>query len=80
MEETTYTTLDLTRPVGSLTFREVLRDLHLSSPDHARVRLSHEQLRALVKVFFGYVLHYDEVPERQRSLFLESIIELASFI
>ena len=75
MSETVYTILDLTRPVGSLTFREVLRNLHLSSPDHTGIRLSHAQLRALVKVLFSYGLHYDEVHKKQRPLFLKSVIE-----
>lgn len=75
MEETTYITLNLTYPVSSLTFREVLRDQHLSSPDHSKVRLSDEQLRALIKVLFGYGMHYDEVSEKQRPLFQKSLID-----
>lgn len=75
MSETIHTILDLSHPVSALSFWEVPGVQDLSSPSNAGVRLSEVQLRALVKVLFAYGLHYDEVLEEQRPLFLKSIMD-----
>ncbi|MEM8926732.1 MAG: hypothetical protein AAGC45_00905 [Bacteroidota bacterium] len=73
MSETIHTVLDLTGPVGKESFRDTFRDIDFSSPSNTAVRLSEIQLRSLLRVLFTYVLHYDEVQEEQRPIFMESI-------
>lgn len=73
MSQTIHTVLDLSRPVGNLSFRETFRNADGSSPDNTNVRLSEAQLISLVKVLFTYGLHYDEVGQEQRPFFMESI-------
>ncbi|MEM9649463.1 MAG: hypothetical protein AAF969_13370, partial [Bacteroidota bacterium] len=62
-------------PVDKLPFREVFRDRDFSSPSNESVQLSEQQFKALVKVLFTYGVHYDEVLEQQRPLFMKSILD-----
>lgn len=73
MSQTFHTVLDLSRPVGGLSFREVFWEKGSSSPDNTSIRLSEAQLISVIKVLFTYGLHYDEVSEEKRPTFMESI-------
>lgn len=75
MSETLYNVLELSGPTHETTFREVFGDQYFSSPSNDSVRLSEQQFRAFVKVLFTFGMHYDEVLEEQRPLFLKSILE-----
>ena len=77
MSETIHTVLDLSRPVGKQSFRETFSGMDFSSPPNTTARLSEAQLRPLMNVLFTYGLHYVEVREEQRPLFMESIKENA---
>ncbi|UOY04974.1 hypothetical protein L0P88_13540 [Muricauda sp. SCSIO 64092] len=77
MSQTVYTVLDLSHPVSHLSFREAFQNRDGSSPSNTSVQLSEAQLSSLVKVLFTYGLHYDEVHEEQRPVFMDSIKENA---
>jgi hypothetical protein len=75
MAEIVYDILNFEQSIGEKTFRDTLNELRDKDSSTLKTVLYKEQLATIIVVLFTYGLHYDELAEKKRHRFLNTVME-----
>ncbi|TLP81848.1 hypothetical protein [Maribacter sp. ACAM166] len=75
MSELEYYQLKFDARVDEKPFSELINEINVKNSSYENFRLPPKHLRAFIAVIFTYGLHYDEVPQGKRELFMSAVLD-----
>ncbi len=75
MSEAVYTIVKFDKAISKKSLKDIIGEFEVQTSNISQVSLSKQQLTTLISVLFAYGLHYDEIIDKKRPEFLQTIIE-----